>query len=200
MRTVSKCLIMLSMCLGLSGVVYAQATPSAVKPSTATETAKPKPSAVKPSTATETAKPNAVTPKPSTETAKAKPAGSNVTKEKSAAVSGESATPAVKAPKHEHAARVTRKPAVEKSNKPESPDAKKLENTQAKEMKTDASKPESAKKQPESANKKPESANKQPESANKQPEHAAASTNVHKPMKHEASKPADQTEAAKPAK
>jgi hypothetical protein len=188
MRTVPKSLLTLSMCLGLSGVVYAQATPTAVKPSTATEATK------------------------------VKPAAPNVTKDKSAAVSGESATPAVKSPKHEHAARVTPKPAVEKSNKPESPDAKKLESTQVKEAKSNVAKPESATKsnvaKPESATKsnvakpepvtksnvaKPESVKKHPESATKQPEHAAVTPTVHKPMKHEAAKTAEKTEAAKPA-
>jgi hypothetical protein len=160
MRTVSKSLITLSMCLGLSGAVYAQATPTAVKPS------------------------------PTAETAKAKPAGSSVTKNKSAAVSGESATPAVKSPKREHAARVTPKPAVEKSAKPESPDAKKLDSTKAKEPKSDVSKPESVKKQPGHA----------ATSSNKQPEHAAATSNGHKPMKHQPTNAADQSVAAKPAK
>jgi hypothetical protein len=178
MRTVSKSLITLSMCLGLSGAVYAQATPTAVKPSTA-------------------------------ETAKSKPAAANVTKDQPAAISGVSANPALKSPKHEHAARVA-KPAVEKSNKTETPDAKKLETAQAKETKSNVSKPVSVKKQAASANKqpasmsKPESTIKQPESASKpesmvrQP--ATATSNVHKPMKHEASKAAEKTEAAKPAK
>jgi hypothetical protein len=168
MRTVSKSLITLSMCLGLSGAVYAQSTPSAVKPST-TETAK-KPAAVS-----------------GTNGANVSKNGPTAVKEKPAAISGTSATPAVKAPKHEHAARVSPKPAVEKANKTESPDAKKLENTQAKEAKSNVAKPESVKKQPELGNK---------------PEHAAAS-NVHKSMKHEGSKPSEKPAtdaAAKPMK
>lgn len=95
MRTVSKSLITMSMCLGLSGAVYAQATPNVAKPVA-----------------------------PTAEAAKQKPAVNHVVKEskdKPAAISGESATPAVKSPKQPKSD-VTKPAAVKKpvesANKP----------------------------------------------------------------------------------
>jgi hypothetical protein len=144
----------------MSGAVYAQGTSSVAKPAA-----------------------------PTAETAKQKPAVNHVAKEskdKPAAVSGESATPAVKSPKHEHAARVAPKSAVEKSTKSETPDAKKLETTPVQEPKSDLSKP-AVKKPADSANKAEKTSDK-------------ASTE-HKTMKHEASKSAEKSpEASKPVK
>jgi hypothetical protein len=117
MRTVSKSLLTLSICLGLSGAVYAQSTPSTSKPTPAGEATKAKPAVP--------------------ETAKVKPVAKADSKDKPAAVSGEN-TPATKTPKHEHATHA-QKPAVEKSNtKAESPDAKKLDSSTAKESKKPA--------------------------------------------------------------
>jgi hypothetical protein len=113
MRTVSKSLLTLSICLGLSGAVYAQSTPSPSKPTPAAEATKAKPAAA--------------------ETAKVKPVAKADSKNKPAAVSGES-MPATKPAKHEHAAH-SQKPAVEKNTKVESPDAKKLESSTTKESK-----------------------------------------------------------------
>jgi len=145
MHTVSKSLLTLSICLSLSGAVYAQTAPSAAKPAAATEPAKAKPASTTP-----------------------------------AAVSGETASQAVKA-KHEHA-HAAPKPALDKAAKPESVDAKKLETSPVKENKSVVTKPE-AKKAAEPA---------------KQIEHAAA-PNVHKPMKHE-SKPVETGKPAETAK
>lgn len=162
MRTVPKSLLTLSICLGMSGAVYAQGTSTVTKPAA-----------------------------PAAETVKQKPAVNHVAKEskdKPAAVSGESATPAVKPTKHEHAARVAPKPAIEKSTKSETPDAKKLETTPVQQPKSDVSKP-AVKKPAESANKASEKASDK------------ASTE-HKAMKHEASKSAEKVspEASKPMK
>lgn len=115
MHTVSKSLLTLSMCLSLSGAVYAQTAPSTAKPAAATEAAKTKPASATPV---------------------------NAVKEKPAAVSGEIASPAVKA-KHEHAhATPAPKPAIDKPAKVESADAKKLETNTVKEPKHVAAKPE----------------------------------------------------------
>ena len=157
MHTVSKSLLTLSICLGLSGAVYAQTAPSTAKPATTTEPAKAKPAA--------------------TTLVKA-------VKEKPAAVSGESASPAPKA-KHEHThAAAAPKPAIDKTTKLESADAKKLETNAVKDSKNVAAKPE---------------ANKAAEPA-KPAEHTAAASNVHKSMKHEAKpseKPAESTKTVK---
>jgi hypothetical protein len=110
----------------MSGAVYAQSTPSVQKPVA-----------------------------PTAEMAKAKPAPNHVakdSKDKPAAVSGANATPVVKSPKHEHAARVA-KPAVVKPTKSETPDAKKLETTPSKESKSNVAKPTAVKKPVDAANK-----------------------------------------------
>jgi hypothetical protein len=111
MRTVSKSLVTLSMVLGLSGAVYAQATPSVAKPK------EPTADVAKPKAASDVAKPKqASTPKAATD--------------KPAAVSGENATPAAKSPKHEHATHAVPHAAADKTNKldkAESTDAKKIE-------------------------------------------------------------------------